>query len=228
MADDAPPQPLGSPSIVELLRDGQEIVVQVVKDPIGSKGARLTTQISIPSRYLVLLPQSRTVGVSARIEDEAERLRLAAEAEAFARTEAEQALGKATGRQTAQLSAARRKEAELARQEAELVSGKKLPASTFGSQGEVFVLPGATFESGKSGLTGSGRDAAAALAAYLQIGKRAVRIRAWDKDSKVAIARAAALREALVAAGVDKGRIKADGVRDPATSRRAAEVTIAP
>jgi ribonuclease, Rne/Rng family len=72
-ADD-PQSPV--PSIVDLLRDGQEIVVQVVKDPIGTKGARLTTQISIPSRYLVLLPQSRTVGVSARIEDEAERQRL--------------------------------------------------------------------------------------------------------------------------------------------------------
>ena len=66
------------PSITELLRDGQEIVVQVVKDPIGGKGARLTTQISIPSRYLVLLPQSRVIGVSARIEDEAERQRLKA------------------------------------------------------------------------------------------------------------------------------------------------------
>ncbi|HET6397504.1 MAG TPA: ribonuclease G [Pseudoxanthomonas sp.] len=75
LAEDAP-QPLAPPSIVELLRDGQELVVQVVKDPIGTKGARLTTQISIPSRYLVLLPQSRTVGVSARIEDEAERQRL--------------------------------------------------------------------------------------------------------------------------------------------------------
>lgn len=64
------------PSITELLRDGQDIVVQVVKDPIGSKGARLTMQISIPSRYLVLLPQSRVVGVSARIEDEDERARL--------------------------------------------------------------------------------------------------------------------------------------------------------
>ncbi|MEP6632972.1 MAG: ribonuclease G [Luteimonas sp.] len=64
------------PPVAELLRDGQDIVVQVVKDPIGSKGARLTTQISIPSRYLVLLPQSRTVGVSARIEDETERARL--------------------------------------------------------------------------------------------------------------------------------------------------------
>ena len=61
------------PPITELLREGQEIVVQVVKDPIGSKGARLTTQISIPSRYLVLLPHSRVIGVSSRIEDEVER-----------------------------------------------------------------------------------------------------------------------------------------------------------
>jgi ribonuclease G len=65
-----------SAPIAELLRDGQDVVVQVVKDPIGSKGARLTTQISIPSRYLVLLPQSKVVGVSARIEDETERARL--------------------------------------------------------------------------------------------------------------------------------------------------------
>ena len=66
------------PPITELLREGQDIVVQVVKDPIGSKGARLTTQISIPSRYLVLLPQSKVIGVSSRIEDEAERQRLKA------------------------------------------------------------------------------------------------------------------------------------------------------
>ena len=62
--------------IAELLRDGAEVIVQVVKDPIGSKGARLTTQISIPSRYLVLLPRSTVVGISTRIEDEAERARL--------------------------------------------------------------------------------------------------------------------------------------------------------
>jgi ribonuclease G len=70
------PLPVATLPISELLREGQEIVVQVVKDPIGSKGARLTTQLSIPSRYLVLLPQSRVVGVSARIEDEVERVRL--------------------------------------------------------------------------------------------------------------------------------------------------------
>jgi ribonuclease G len=75
-ATDAPAAP--TPLITELLREGQDVVVQVVKDPIGSKGARLTTQISIPSRYLVLLPQSQVVGVSARIEDEDERARLKA------------------------------------------------------------------------------------------------------------------------------------------------------
>ena len=65
-APPTPPPP--TPSISSLVHEGQEIIVQVVKDPIGTKGARLTTQISIPSRYLVLLPYSRVIGVSARIE----------------------------------------------------------------------------------------------------------------------------------------------------------------
>ncbi|HVH33304.1 MAG TPA: ribonuclease G [Tahibacter sp.] len=65
-----------TPPILDLVREGHEVVVQVVKDPIGSKGARLTTHLSIPSRYLVLLPYSRMVGVSVRIEDETERARL--------------------------------------------------------------------------------------------------------------------------------------------------------
>ena len=52
--------------------------MQVVKDPLGNKGARLTTFITLPSRHLVLLPTSDTVGISARIEDEAERDRLRA------------------------------------------------------------------------------------------------------------------------------------------------------
>ena len=76
--DEAPLPPAPTRPIAELLRDGEEIVVQVVKDPIGSKGARLTTQLSIPSRYLVLLPRTRVIGVSARIEDETERARLKA------------------------------------------------------------------------------------------------------------------------------------------------------
>jgi len=65
-----------TPPIHELVREGQDVVVQVVKDPIGSKGARLTTQLSIPSRYLVLLPYAKVLGVSVRIEDETERARL--------------------------------------------------------------------------------------------------------------------------------------------------------
>ncbi len=68
--------PSPTPPISDLLREGQEIVVQVVKDPIGTKGARLTTHLSIPSRYLVLLPYSKVLGVSVRIEDEDERSRL--------------------------------------------------------------------------------------------------------------------------------------------------------
>lgn len=68
--------PRRSENISDLLTEQQRVLVQVVKDPIGSKGARLTTNITIPSRYLVLLPHQPSVGVSARIEDEAERNRL--------------------------------------------------------------------------------------------------------------------------------------------------------
>lgn len=65
-------------SIRDVVREGEELLVQVVKDPLGNKGARLTTFITLPSRHLVLLPTSDTVGISARIEDEAERVRLRA------------------------------------------------------------------------------------------------------------------------------------------------------
>jgi len=68
--------PASQPPIGELVHEGQEIIVQVVKDPIGSKGARLTTNLSVPSRYLVLLPYAKVIGVSVRIEDETERTRL--------------------------------------------------------------------------------------------------------------------------------------------------------
>ncbi|MBP0048804.1 ribonuclease G [Marinobacterium sp. AK62] len=63
-------------SIAHVLREGQSLLVQVTKDPIGTKGARLTTHISIPSRYLVLMPGSSHIGVSQRIEDGTERERL--------------------------------------------------------------------------------------------------------------------------------------------------------
>ena len=62
--------------IAELVREGQDIIVQVVKDPLGTKGARLTTDITLPSRYLVFMPENSHVGVSQRIESEEERARL--------------------------------------------------------------------------------------------------------------------------------------------------------
>lgn len=66
------------PCISTLLREGQNLLVQVAKDPLANKGARLTTQIALPSRLLVLMPDVDHVGVSQRIEDEVERERLRA------------------------------------------------------------------------------------------------------------------------------------------------------
>jgi ribonuclease G len=66
------------PSIVDLLRQGQEIVVQVRKDALSGKGARVSAHVTLPSRYLVLLPGSSHLGISRRIQDEAERERLRA------------------------------------------------------------------------------------------------------------------------------------------------------
>ena len=62
--------------IRRLVNAGDDILVQVIKDPIGTKGARLTTFIALPSRYLVYMPRGHAIGVSARIEDEGERTRL--------------------------------------------------------------------------------------------------------------------------------------------------------
>ena len=62
--------------IAQLVREGQNLMVQVVKDPLGTKGARLTTDITLPSRYLVFMPGASHVGVSQRIESEEERDRL--------------------------------------------------------------------------------------------------------------------------------------------------------
>ncbi|HEU0265133.1 MAG TPA: Rne/Rng family ribonuclease [Geobacterales bacterium] len=62
--------------IEELLQEGQEIVVQISKEPIGTKGARITSHISLPGRHLVFMPTVDHIGISRRIEDEVERERL--------------------------------------------------------------------------------------------------------------------------------------------------------
>lgn len=63
-------------NISDILKQGQEVMVQIVKEPIGTKGPRVTTHITLPGRYLVLMPTVDYIGISRRIEDEKERERL--------------------------------------------------------------------------------------------------------------------------------------------------------
>ncbi|MCB1057656.1 MAG: Rne/Rng family ribonuclease, partial [Acidobacteria bacterium] len=72
-----PPSPT-LPPIQDLLRPGEELVVQVTKDPLPNKGARITAHVTLPGRYLVLLPDVRHLGISRRIEEPEERERLLA------------------------------------------------------------------------------------------------------------------------------------------------------
>lgn len=64
------------PNIRDIVKEGQELTVQIAKEPVGSKGARITTQITLPGRYLVLMPVVDYIGISRRIEDVNERERL--------------------------------------------------------------------------------------------------------------------------------------------------------
>jgi ribonuclease E len=68
--------PSGDTSIAHVVKRGQEVLVQIIKDPILKKGAMLSTFISLPGRHTVLLPGSKTRGISRKIEDEDERARL--------------------------------------------------------------------------------------------------------------------------------------------------------
>src|SRR5207244_5730765 len=66
----------GPPSISDLLREGQEIIVQIAKEPLGQKGARITSHIALPGRFLVYMPTVDHIGVSRKIPSEEERSRL--------------------------------------------------------------------------------------------------------------------------------------------------------
>lgn len=74
--DEDLPDDVRNLSINDLLRVGQEVIVQVVKEPVGTKGARVTRNLTIPGRFLVLMPHVEYVGVSRRIQDDQERSRL--------------------------------------------------------------------------------------------------------------------------------------------------------
>jgi len=69
-------QPKEKPAITELLKPGDELLVQIMKEPLGGKGARVTTHFSIPGRWLVYMPDADYIGISKKIEQESERNRL--------------------------------------------------------------------------------------------------------------------------------------------------------
>jgi outer membrane protein OmpA-like peptidoglycan-associated protein len=161
--------------------------------------------------------------------EEAERLRLAAEAETLARQDAETALTSVAGRQQARLSTAQQNAAKLAREEAELVSGQKLPASKFDGRGEIYTFSGDAFAAGQAALSAAAGNQAKALAEYLNIGKKGrVTIEAYDSANGVGQRRAQALKDALVAGGVAANRIQVTGKKAASTRARSAEVIIAP
>lgn len=151
--------------------------------------------------------------------EEAERLRQQALAEEQARQQAEQALQGAATQQAARVSAARERELALAREEAELVAGAKLPPSRRSERGEVFTLAGDAFASGQSTLTAGAAASLKALATYVDLAQAgAVRVEGHTDSQGEAQAnlvlserRAAAVRRALVDGGVAAARIEAAG-----------------
>jgi len=212
--------------------------VEIAETTARAESARRQSQRLDRTRSELLLEASRREAMRARQEverlrvqtqiqaEEAERMRLAAETEALARQDFEDALTSVTGKQTQRLTAAREKEAQLARQEAELMSGAKLPASRFNDRGEVFSLGSAAFESGQAQLSSSGTSSAAALAAYLQAKPKAsATVQGYGDKQTPGQRRADALRDALVEAGVARNRLKSVAKGD-GTQSRAVEVIV--
>jgi len=164
--------------------------------------------------------EAERLRVQAQIQaEETERLRQQAAADALAIQDVEATLEGVAGAQTAKLGAAREREAALARQEAELIAGGRLPPSRREARGEVFSLAGDAFASGQASLTGTAASSVKALAAYLQAGPSAsVRIEGHSDNQGAAAAnltlsqrRADAVRDALVTGGVPRANVQALG-----------------
>ncbi|MFT4197644.1 MAG: hypothetical protein QM601_07015 [Pseudoxanthomonas sp.] len=173
--------------------------------------------------------EAERLRVQAQIQaEEAERMRQEADAEtqADAQAQADQALATATVSQGRRLTDAQKKDAALARQEAELVSGQKLPPSRFGDSGEVFTLAASVFQTGQAKLSDGGGASVKALAAYLNAVPAAkARIDGYAEGKATGAQRAAALRDALVAAGVAKSRLTV-AAKGSGTKARSAEIAI--
>ena len=206
--------------------------VEIAETAARAESARREADQLGRTRSELLVEASRREAARARQEnerlriqaqiynEEAERLRVAAEAETVARQDAEDMLSSVAGQQTAKLGAARQKEAQLARQEAELMSGAKLPASRFESRGEVFTLSGAAFAPGQAKLSAAGSSSASALAAYLQANPKAkARIEGFGDKQTPGQRKADALRDALVAAGIPKAMLQSSAKGEGSKSR---------
>ena len=151
--------------------------------------------------------------------EEAARMRATADAESNARQQAEAVLDSAQVDQTARVAAAREKQAALARQEAELVAGAKLPASRQTAQGAVFTLAGDAFGSGQAKLTTDAVAQVRAMGVYLKVIKAEKVQVVGHTDSQgeaaanqaLSLSRAEAVRAGLVDAGMAGKRIDAQG-----------------
>lgn len=156
--------------------------------------------------------EAERLRVQAQIQaEEAERLRQQAAQSDLAMQDVEAALSGVTDVQAAKLKAAREREAKLAREEAELVAGGKLPASKWDARGEIFTLgAGDTFAAGKATLTERGAASVRTLAAYLQATSgSAARIEGVDAKASLAQQRVEAVRDALIQAGASRQQVRA-------------------
>lgn len=195
--------------------------VEVAELAARTEATRRGTEQLDRERSELLVEASRRDAEAARAElerlrvqtqiqaEEAERLRQQAATDAAAIQDAEAAIAGAADAQAARLRAAREREAKLAREEAELVAGGKLPAVRWDSRGEVFTLSGDAFTAGKAGLTERGAASVRTLATYLQVRPGAVRIEGVDATSGLAQQRVEAVRDALVQAGASRQQVRA-------------------
>jgi outer membrane protein OmpA-like peptidoglycan-associated protein len=215
--------------------------VEIAETAARAAAARRQLEQVEGTRSELLIEASRREAARARQEaerlrmqsqmqaEEADQLRQQAEAEMLARQDAEQALSSVASKQTAKLSAGQQKAAQLAREEAELTSGAKLPPSKFDARGEVFAVPVSAFDGGKASLSSDGGSQVKALADYLQIGKKGrVSIVGYAGDAAAAQKRAEALRDALVAGGISASRLQVSAGKGAAGKTRSAEVVVAP
>lgn len=168
--------------------------------------------------------EAERLRIQAQIQaEEAARLRQQTEAGEAAMADVENALQGVAGVEAARLEAARKREAELARQEAELMAGGSLPPSRHDRRGEVFTLSGEAFATGRAALTPAAEVSARALATYLQAdgGRARVRVEGHtdnqgdpSANEALSLRRAQVVADALVAGGVDPARLQVQGLGD--------------